>query len=65
MQLLLQRYFFGRSAEGEEIVKNKELIYWLWLSLSCRPGSALPSTLLKFFGSPKKIYEADEEDFAE
>jgi len=46
-------------------VKGKELVYWLWLSLACRPGSALPSTLLKFFGSPKKIYEADEEAFEE
>ncbi len=46
-------------------MKDKNLIYWLWLSLACRPGSALPSTLLKFFGSPKKVYEATEEDFAE
>ncbi|MBE6713469.1 MAG: DNA-protecting protein DprA [Ruminococcaceae bacterium] len=46
-------------------MKGKELLYWLWLSLACRPGSALPSTLLKFFGSPKKIYDADEDDFAE
>ncbi len=46
-------------------MKRKELIYWLWLSLACRPGSALPSTLLKFFGSPKKIYTATEEDFAQ
>lgn len=46
-------------------MKDKELIYWLWLSLACRPGSALPSTLLKFFGSPKKVYEANEEDFAQ
>ena len=46
-------------------MKNKELIYWLWLSLACRPGSALPSTLLKYFGSPKKIYGATEEDFAQ
>ena len=46
-------------------MKDKELLYWLWLSLACRPGSALPSTLLKFFGSPQKIYEAAEEDFEE
>ncbi|MBQ3074697.1 MAG: DNA-processing protein DprA [Clostridia bacterium] len=46
-------------------MKDKELLYWLWLSLACRPGSALPSTLLKFFGSPKKIYEANEEDFSQ
>lgn len=46
-------------------MKDKELLYWLWLSLACRPGSALPSTLLKFFGSPKKVYEANEEDFSQ
>jgi len=44
-------------------VKDKNLLYWLWLSLACRPGSALPSTLLKYFGSVEKIYEAKEEDF--
>jgi len=38
-----------------------EVLYWLWLSLACRPGSVLPSTLLKFFGSPKKIHQADED----
>ena len=46
-------------------MKNENLIYWLWLSLACRPGSALPSTLLKFFGSPKKVYEASEEDLSQ
>ncbi len=44
-------------------MKNKNLVYWIWLSLACRPGSVLPSALLKFFGSPRKIYEATEEDF--
>lgn len=48
-------------------MKRKEnedrLLAWLWLADSCRPGSVLPSTLLKFFGSPEKIYEAGEEDF--
>ena len=43
-------------------MKDKNLLMWLWLSLACRPGSALPSTLLKYFGSPEKIYEASEED---
>lgn len=45
-------------------MKDKDLLYWLWLSLALRPGSVLPSTLLKYFGSPKEIYEATEEDFA-
>lgn len=44
-------------------MKDKELLYWLWLSLACRPGSALPTTLLKYFGSPRAIFEAKEEDF--
>lgn len=43
--------------------KEDDLLYWLWLSLACRPGSALPSTLLKYFGSPEKIYEASKEDY--
>lgn len=43
-------------------MKDKELLLWLWLSIACRPGSVLPSTLLKFFGSPQKIYEAEIED---
>ncbi len=46
-------------------MKEKELLYWLWLSLSCRPGSALPSTLLKYFGSPERIWAASEEELAE
>lgn len=43
-------------------MKDKELLKWLWLSLACRSGSALPSTLLKYFGSVQKIYEASSED---
>lgn len=43
-------------------MKEKNLLKWIWLSLACRPGSALPSTLLKFFGSVEKVYEATEED---
>lgn len=43
-------------------MKDRRLL-WMWLSLACRPGSVLPSTLLKFFGSPETIYEAGEEEF--
>ena len=46
-------------------MKEKDLLYWLWLSLACRPGSALPSTLLKFFGSPQRIYHATAEELEE
>lgn len=44
-------------------MKDANLLKWIWLSLACRPGSALPTTLLKFFGSVEKVYEATEEDF--
>ncbi|MBP5289752.1 MAG: DNA-processing protein DprA [Clostridia bacterium] len=47
-----------KDRDGED-----RLLAWLWLAGACRPGSVLPSTLLKFFGSPEKIYEAGEEDF--
>ncbi len=46
-------------------MKNDNILYWLWLSLACRPGSVLPSTLLKYFGSPEKIYHASEEELKE
>ena len=46
-------------------MKDQETLYWLWLSLACRTGSALPPTLLKYFGSPQAIYEACEDDFSQ
>jgi len=36
------------------------LLYWIWLSLRCGAGSELGSYLLKFFPTPKDIYDADE-----
>ena len=36
------------------------LLYWIWLSLRAGAGSELGSYLLKYFPSPKEIYEADE-----
>jgi hypothetical protein len=45
--------------------KNQDLLLWIWLSTRLRPGSALPTTLLKYFGSVQGIYEATEEDLAE
>ncbi len=44
---------------------NDRLLYWIWLSLACKVGSVLPSTLLKYFSSPEKIYQATEDDFKE
>lgn len=42
----------------------KELLYTVWLSLSCRPGSATFIKLLNKFGTPKNIYEADGDSLA-
>ena len=41
------------------------MLYWLWLSLACRSGSVLPSTLLKYFGSAENVYRASPEDLEE
>jgi len=35
-------------------------VYYIWLSLRCGAGSEAPSFLLSHFGTPKDIYEADE-----
>ncbi|MBR3837846.1 MAG: DNA-processing protein DprA [Clostridia bacterium] len=45
--------------------KNQELLLWIWLSTRLRPGSALPTTLLKYFGSVQRIYESTEEELSE
>lgn len=39
-------------------------VYYIWLSLRLGAGSEAPSFLLSHFGSPKEIYEADEEALA-
>ncbi|MBQ9745327.1 MAG: DNA-processing protein DprA [Clostridia bacterium] len=36
-------------------------VYYIWLSLRLGAGSEAPSFLLSHFGTPKAIYEADEE----
>lgn len=41
-----------------------ELLYTVWLSLSCTPGSDSFKRLTDKFSSPKSIYEADETDIA-
>lgn len=35
------------------------MIYWIWLSLSCRPSGNTFGKLIKEFGDAKEIYEAD------
>ncbi len=37
----------------------QELVYWLWLSLACTPGTATFPRLIEKFGDAKSIYEAD------
>ncbi len=41
-----------------------ELVYWIWLSLSCTPGSDTFIKLFAQFSSPEEIYRADEEAIA-
>ena len=37
------------------------IIYWLWLSLRCTPGSKTYATLRKSFDSPYDVYHASEQ----
>ena len=36
------------------------LVYWIWLSLSCTIGTGTFATLIREFNDPQSIYEADE-----
>ena len=40
-----------------------KLLYWIWLSLACTPGSSTFSSLLSKFSDAEEIYRADENDF--
>lgn len=42
--------------------QQNDLVYWIWLSLSCTPGSASFSKLLKKYMYAKDIYEANTND---
>ena len=42
----------------------EELIYWIWLSLACTPGSQTFASLLGKFDTAKEIYEADDSSIA-
>ncbi len=39
-----------------------ELVYWIWLSLSCTPDSATFSKLIASFPDAKSVYQADYSD---
>ncbi len=39
-----------------------ELVYWIWLSLSCTPGTQTFKKLIQKFNAPKAIYEADKNE---
>ena len=36
------------------------VLFWIWLNRACTPGSATFDLLLRAFGSPYEIYDADE-----
>lgn len=41
-----------------------KLVYWLWLSLACTPGTATFPRLIEKFGDAKSIYDADSKSIA-
>ena len=40
-----------------------KLVYWIWLSLACTPGSSTFSSLLQRFSDAEEIYNAEDSDF--
>ncbi len=40
----------------------KGLLFWIWLSLRCRPGSGTFDLLNRAFSSPYDVYEAEESE---
>ena len=41
-----------------------ELVYWIWLSLCCKPDTATFPSLLKKFNSAKEIFEATDKEIS-
>ena len=41
-----------------------DLVYWIWLSLSCTPDTSTFPNLIKEFKTAKAVYEADERDIS-
>ncbi len=44
---------------------NNDLLYLVWLASVTATGSVLPNTLLKYFSSAKRVYEASREELEE
>lgn len=42
----------------------QKLVYWLWLSLACTPGTATFPRLIEKFGNAESIYNADSKSIA-
>ncbi|MBQ8689975.1 MAG: DNA-processing protein DprA [Clostridia bacterium] len=40
----------------------QDIVYWIWLSLACTPGTKTFATLLEKYSDAREIYEADDED---
>ena len=41
-----------------------ELVYWIWLSLCCRPDTSTFSSLLKKFNSAKEVFDATDREIS-
>jgi DNA processing protein len=42
----------------------EDLIYWIWLSLACTPGSQTFASLLGKFDTAKEVYDAEDHEIA-
>ena len=42
----------------------EDVLYWIWLSLSCTPGYTTFDKLIAEFDTPRKIYDATDEQIA-
>lgn len=42
----------------------EDMVYWIWLSISCTPGTGTFAKLISQFDSAKAVYDADEKAIA-
>ena len=59
---LQRRSLCGNSQNNRGFIN--ELVYWIWLSLCCRPDSATFPSLLKKFNSAKAVYDATDREIS-